>query len=876
MEYLQPIVDDRETDWISTIRKIKNFNIHNNIDWNFAFPFTSSVVNQASSIKAYELEVVNEIGPSKMLECFIWDPGLISIWLKGRMSLKEGFMHIEENEVVILDRFYGTGSPEGWLYRAEQYFTFLGFDEEYWLPLPSFYLDGEALTWFNWLFHNKLFFYWKHFKDIFSQRFRQQTNREVLGRLDNSLQSSASAYDTGSSQTYHVFDKLQMKYKFVESVELITKNDVEVEPFEEIETPIIGNANSVELNLVHEPSFITEDQVFDEISHTTVSSNIHDLKTIVYEVEHFVTTVDKVYNDNFNKEMKLPLTVLHDTGGSNSDEEENSHDNVALFEKSLSLHTSGLFVVFSCKGTVISNASSRLNEIDYPFADTIWLRTVPCWHDSLEQFHWGDQVEVLLCLDFCVPKCNWVDTGQECNLSIFLLYGICAHMICNSLALSLGSVIFLGWMTGLRTISSSALLHSTLTVIHDEVDSDPLINKSIRISFQGKKIVEALSLDNFFLENEVSIPTSAMHYVDVYLKADNEKSVEEFDGEHKLSPFPFAHAANFLSVTIPIRAVDPCVWDPGIHFEFRALTSYTVYNAKELLLLGCTVKFFLIAYSNSTSRVCDPGQPRCVNSYLSNECLIIVYNCILFTCLSIAYTLVLHEYYYDIKHKVGHPSAGKIYGVLEMVEWAAHQRLPHGLGTTLVFAILLNNCVIAGKFQWRDLVECEFLALFIDASSASISASASVSLGEIFWCIVLLDTSHIIKLPSHVIPKVSKNYATMSRLLQAANQIMMLFLHGFACSSQAHYTSSFQMTFPDSNLEDKVLFGGGCIVVNQASSIKAYKLEVVNEIGPSKMLECFIWDPNPISIWLKGRTSLKGGFMHIEENVCHLLFSSRV
>ncbi|KAH0754818.1 hypothetical protein KY290_025088 [Solanum tuberosum] len=98
-----------------------------------------------------------------------------------------------------------------------------------------------------------------HFKDRFSQCFRQQTNREVLGRLANSLQSSASAYDTGSSQTYHVFDKLPMKYKFVEPMALITKNDVEFEPFEEIETPLIGNANSVEVNLVHEPSFITED-----------------------------------------------------------------------------------------------------------------------------------------------------------------------------------------------------------------------------------------------------------------------------------------------------------------------------------------------------------------------------------------------------------------------------------------------------------------------------------------------------------------------------------------------------------------------------------------------------------------------------------------
>ncbi|KAG5625220.1 hypothetical protein H5410_010438, partial [Solanum commersonii] len=45
-------------------------------------------------------------------------------------------------EVVVLDRFSGNTDPEDWTYRAEQYFTFLGFCEEQWLPLPSFYLDA--------------------------------------------------------------------------------------------------------------------------------------------------------------------------------------------------------------------------------------------------------------------------------------------------------------------------------------------------------------------------------------------------------------------------------------------------------------------------------------------------------------------------------------------------------------------------------------------------------------------------------------------------------------------------------------------------------------------------------------------------------------
>jgi len=150
--------------------------------------------------------------------------------------------------------------------------------------------------------------------------------------------------------------------------------------------------------------------------------------------------------------------------------------------------------------------------------------------------------------------------------------------------------------------------------------------------------------------------------------------------------------------------------------EFRSLTSYTMYNVEELLLLGCADKNFSIMYSNSMSRVWDPGQSWFVNSYFSTECSII-YHCILFTCPSIAYTIV--GYYYDVKHEVlaanfkhtsvlnlhymivlatmllewkvimlrsgywvkvqvEHPSAGyTLYGVIEMVEWAARHRLHH-------------------------------------------------------------------------------------------------------------------------------------------------------------------------------------------------------
>ncbi|KAH0642729.1 hypothetical protein KY289_033703 [Solanum tuberosum] len=84
-------------------------------------------------------------------------------------------------EVVVLDRFNGNADPEDWISRAERYFTFLGFSEEYWLPLPSLYLDGEALEWFRWLFRNTQFFDWNHFKEKLALRFQKGTYTESSG-----------------------------------------------------------------------------------------------------------------------------------------------------------------------------------------------------------------------------------------------------------------------------------------------------------------------------------------------------------------------------------------------------------------------------------------------------------------------------------------------------------------------------------------------------------------------------------------------------------------------------------------------------------------------------------------------------------------------
>lgn len=84
-------------------------------------------------------------------------------------------------------------------------------------------------------------------------------------------------------------------------------------------------------------------------------------------------------------------------------------------------------------------------------------------------------------------------------------------------------------------------------MISDEVDTGALICKRNKIFFEGKKLIEALCLDVSFMENEISIATGEMHYAEVYLEAENGKSVEGFNGQYNLRQFPFFIAINFLA-----------------------------------------------------------------------------------------------------------------------------------------------------------------------------------------------------------------------------------------------------------------------------------------------------------------------------------------
>ncbi|KAH0689456.1 hypothetical protein KY289_016814 [Solanum tuberosum] len=224
-------------------------------------------------------------------------------------------------KAVILDQFNGIGNPEGWLYQVELYFAFLGFTEEYWVPLPSFYLKGEALRWFNWLFHNKQFFDWMHFKEKLIQRFSHQAKVYLVVQttVPSNFQTSfafKSAYETQTLKEDQVFDKLPEQYHVVDPCEFTNRGITGIRIVDDIITPRNGRSKSTTA-LVQKPSVVTKDTVFVEMSYTTMNPNLHDHNACVYDEEHsaFVVTAasDTSICRNANLQPEVTIQVLNES-----------------------------------------------------------------------------------------------------------------------------------------------------------------------------------------------------------------------------------------------------------------------------------------------------------------------------------------------------------------------------------------------------------------------------------------------------------------------------------------------------------------------------------------------------------------------------------
>lgn len=210
----------------------------------------------------------------------------------------------------------------------------------------------------------------------------------------------------------------------MDALALITRSNTETGTLEAWDSPHFGKAKSLEgANFICTPFSFVEAKVFEKISHSTVSSKINDLNTLIHEGENFATTVAKVSDDSFSEDVslqtKVPTVVLVDMKGSNT-EEDNPQDNVALFDKCPKRDTSDSLVAFPSQGIIMSNVSMPIAVIENPCDGCLWYYTIPCLHSSVEDMCGGEQTRVLPYRDFILHKCNWVNTRQECNLPSLL------------------------------------------------------------------------------------------------------------------------------------------------------------------------------------------------------------------------------------------------------------------------------------------------------------------------------------------------------------------------------------------------------------------------------------------------------------------------
>lgn len=78
-----------------------------------------------------------------------------------------------------LSKFQGT-NPEGWLFQAEEYFSFHDIEDDSRIQIADFHMAKGALNWMRGLQRNNLLSNWDKFKDNLRERFGGSTFEDKL------------------------------------------------------------------------------------------------------------------------------------------------------------------------------------------------------------------------------------------------------------------------------------------------------------------------------------------------------------------------------------------------------------------------------------------------------------------------------------------------------------------------------------------------------------------------------------------------------------------------------------------------------------------------------------------------------------------------
>lgn len=71
----------------------------------------------------------------------------------------------------------------GWIFKISQYFEYQGIPEQERLTVASFYMDGAALSWYQWMYHNGFFPSWTAMLQALESRFAPSFYDDPHGAL---------------------------------------------------------------------------------------------------------------------------------------------------------------------------------------------------------------------------------------------------------------------------------------------------------------------------------------------------------------------------------------------------------------------------------------------------------------------------------------------------------------------------------------------------------------------------------------------------------------------------------------------------------------------------------------------------------------------
>ncbi|KAH0754376.1 hypothetical protein KY290_024646 [Solanum tuberosum] len=272
-------------------------------------------------------------------------------------------------EVVVLDRFNGNADPEDWISKAERYFNFMGFSEEHWLPLPSLYHDGEALEWFRWMFRNKQFFDWTHFKEKLSLRFPKRTY------------AKSPVVDAQLSNILALLQKIENKYSVTSKQVLVEDVEIsaaivlsrEISLAEENSSCVDNVESHLELfgtSIVEHSSHV--DNMFDEMSTGVFTKEIQETSS----ASSFVADLDdnqspRVFDECFPSCCPMIVAeVQPDTLNDMLDEESPGpkHNEAQLFDDCSPKDMSKRYVT-----TTFLDRGSKKSKIEFETFDNIYL-----------------------------------------------------------------------------------------------------------------------------------------------------------------------------------------------------------------------------------------------------------------------------------------------------------------------------------------------------------------------------------------------------------------------------------------------------------------------------------------------------------------------